>query len=286
MNYSSSSPTSPGSLPPRGRTAASATQLPLSAPGEPILEVQQVTREFRGAGGAVSVLNGIDLAVRRGQFVAIMGPSGAGKSTLLHILGGLDLPTRGRVLIDGVDVNRLSNTQRTVLRREKTSFIFQFFNLIPYLSTEDNILLPHLLGGGQKGRDYHARVREIIAELGLRGHERSRPDQLAGGEQQRVAIARALLLRPAIILADEPTGNLDYQTGREILHLLWRTVYEWGRTVLLITHDAASAAYAERVYVMRDGVWVAEIPTRELDPQGWEKHDTRVLVSELQKLGL
>ncbi len=250
------------------------------------MEVQQVMREFREPGRSVRVLNGIDLVVRRGQFVAIMGPSGAGKSTLLHILGGLDLPTSGRILIDGMDISTLSNTERTILRREKTSFIFQFFNLIPYLSTEDNVLLPHLLGGGQRGRDYRTRARETIAELGLQGHERSRPDQLAGGEQQRVAIARALLLRPAIILADEPTGNLDYQTGRDILQLLWRTVYEWGRTVLLITHDAASAAFAERVYVMRDGVWVAEIPTRELDPEGWEKHDTRVLVSELQKLGL
>jgi putative ABC transport system ATP-binding protein len=248
--------------------------------------VQQVTREFGGPGSSVKVLNGIDLSVRRGEFVAIMGPSGAGKSTLLHILGGLDLPTSGRVLIDGSDISTLSNTERTVMRREKTSFIFQFFNLIPYLSTEDNILLPHLLGGGQKGRDYTARMREIVADLGLQGHERSRPDQLAGGEQQRVAIARALLLRPAIILADEPTGNLDYKTGRDILHLLWRTVYEWGRTVLLITHDAASAAYAERVYVMRDGVWIADIPTRQLDPEGWARHDTRVLVSELQKLGL
>ncbi|HEY0070688.1 MAG TPA: ABC transporter ATP-binding protein [Chloroflexia bacterium] len=259
---------------------------PSSAPGEPILEVRQVTREFPTAGGSVKVLKGVDLSVRRGQFIAIMGPSGAGKSTLLHLLGGLDLPTSGRILIDGADMGSLSNTERTMLRREKTSFIFQFFNLIPYLSTEDNILLPHLLGGGQKGRDYHARMREIVSDLGLQGHERSRPDQLAGGEQQRVAIARALLLRPAIILADEPTGNLDYQTGRDILDLLWRTVYQWGRTVLLITHDAATAAYAERVHVMRDGEWIAEIPTRELDPEGWERHDTRVLVSALQGLGL
>lgn len=254
--------------------------------GAPILEARQVTREFRGPTGSVKVLNGIDLTVNRGQFIAIMGPSGAGKSTLLHILGGLDLATSGSVVIDNVDVKTLSDAARSLLRREKTSFIFQFFNLIPYLSTEDNILLPNLLGGGQRGRDYKARLREIISDLALQGHEQSRPDQLAGGEQQRVAIARALLLRPTIILADEPTGNLDYRTGREILDLLWRTVYEWGRTVILITHDASSAAYAERVYVMRDGAWVADIPLRELDPDGWEKHDTRLLVAELQKLGL
>jgi putative ABC transport system ATP-binding protein len=284
MNYSTSN--SSTSLTRGERPPSRGVQEPSSAPGEPILEVQQVTREFPASGSSVRVLKGIDLVVRRGQFIAIMGPSGAGKSTLLHLLGGLDLPSSGRILIDGADLGTLSNTERTIMRREKTSFIFQFFNLIPYLSTEDNILLPHLLGGGQKGRDYTARMREIVADLGLQGHERSRPDQLAGGEQQRVAIARALLLRPAIILADEPTGNLDYQTGRDILHLLWRTVYEWGRTVLLITHDAASAAYAERVYVMRDGVWVAEIPTRELDPKGWERHDTKVLVSALQELGL
>ena len=253
---------------------------------EPILEAYGVTRQFSGPSGTVKVLHGIDLVVRRGEFVAIMGPSGAGKSTLLHILGGLHLPTGGRVLVDGEDISTLSDAARTRLRREKTSFIFQFFNLIPYLSAWDNILLPNLLGGGQKGRDYAARMRDIIAELGLQGHERSRPDQLAGGEQQRVAIARALLLRPAVVLADEPTGNLDYHTGREILHLFWRTVYEWGRTVLLISHDAASAAYAERVYVMRDGVWIAEIPIRQLDPAGWERHETRVLVAELQKLGL
>jgi putative ABC transport system ATP-binding protein len=129
-------------------------------------------------------------------------------------------------------------------------------------------------------------VKEIIHDLGLEGHEASRPDQLAGGEQQRVAIARALLLRPSLILADEPTGNLDYPTGREILKLFWRIVYEWGRTVILVTHAAASAAFAERVYVMRDGAWVAQVPIRQMDPAGWEKHDAQVLITELQKLGL
>ncbi|HMA33308.1 MAG TPA: ABC transporter ATP-binding protein [Chloroflexia bacterium] len=253
---------------------------------QPILQAEGLTREFATGRGATSVLNGVDLTVDRGQFVAIMGPSGSGKSTLLHILGGLDLPTRGRVVIDGTDLNRCSDADRARLRREKTSFIFQFFNLIPYLSAEDNILLPNLLGGGQRGRDYRARLKDVIAEMGLQGHEQSRPDYLAGGEQQRVAIARALLLRPALILADEPTGNLDYHTGREILHLLWRTAYEWGRTVLLVTHDARSAAYAEKVYIMRDGAWAAEVPLRQIDPAGWENHDVRALVPVLQKLSL
>jgi putative ABC transport system ATP-binding protein len=253
---------------------------------EPILQACQVTRDFQGPSGPVRVLKGIDMTVCRGQLIAIMGASGSGKSTLLHILGGLDLPTSGRVSIEGTDTSGLSDAQRTLLRREKTSYVFQFFNLIPFLSTHDNILLPHLLGGGQPGRDYRVRVKEIIHDLGLEGHEDSRPDQLAGGEQQRVAIARALLLRSPLILADEPTGNLDYPTGREILKLFWRIAYEWGRTVILVTHAAASAAFAERVYVMRDGAWVAQVPIRQMDPAGWEKHDARLLISELQKLGL
>ena len=253
---------------------------------DPILHAQGVTRDFAGPRGLTPVLKGVDLTVDRGQFVAIMGRSGSGKSTLLHILGGLDLPTAGRVLIDGIDTSTLSDAARARLRREKTSFIFQFFNLIPYLSVQDNILLPNLLGGGQTGRDYPARMREIITTLDLAGHEPSRPDQLSGGEQQRVAIARALLLRPTVILADEPTGNLDWQTGREILGLLWRTAYEWGRTVILVTHDAASAAYAEKVYILRDGTWATEVPLREADPAGWEKHDASALIAVLQKLGL
>jgi putative ABC transport system ATP-binding protein len=252
----------------------------------PILQAEQVTRAVPGPTGPVPILKGVDLTVQPGQFIAIMGRSGSGKSTLLHILGGLDLPTGGRVLIDGVDTASLSDAQRATLRRERTSFIFQFFNLIPYLNAEDNIMLPNLLGGGQRGRDYRARLPEIMSEMELGNCAKSYPDQLAGGEQQRVAIARALLLRPALILADEPTGNLDYHTGNDILRLLWRTVYEWGRTVVLVTHDARSAAYAEHVYIMRDGAWAGQVPLRQADPAGWEKHDPRALVPVLQQLGL
>jgi putative ABC transport system ATP-binding protein len=183
-----------------------------------------------------------------------MGPSGCGKSTLLHLLGGLDTPTEGRVLLDGVDLSTLNDTALTITRREKIGFVFQFFNLIPVLSALENVMLPLALGARPK--DSGVRATEWLTRLGLADRLGNRPDQLSGGQQQRVALARALVTEPVLILADEPTGNLDSRAADEMLHLLRQTVDEWGRTVVMVTHDARMAAYADRIIFLKDGTMV------------------------------
>jgi putative ABC transport system ATP-binding protein len=245
-----------------------------------ILEARDLVKRYPLGESGVEALRGVSLAVEEGEFVAIMGSSGAGKSTMLQLLGGLDLPTSGEVVIDGVVISALDEEQRTLTRRAKTGFVFQFFNLIPLLSVEENVALPFLIAGDALER-HRTRIDELLTLVGLADKSRHRPDQLSAGEQQRVALARALATEPAILLADEPTGNLDYTTGTEILDLLWRSVDQLGQTVVLVTHDARAAAFADRVLVVRDGLVLDEITLgRRAD------HEARRLITRLAELGL
>ncbi len=248
----------------------------------PILEARGLTKRYRLGQTDVEALRGVSLTVDEGEFVAIMGPSGSGKSTLLHLLGGLDRPTSGEVVLDGETVSRLSDEEATRLRREKTGFVFQFFNLIPLLDVTENVALPFTIAGlDPRNGDLAGRVRDAIELVELRGKEHHRPDQLSAGEQQRVAVARALVSRPAILLADEPTGNLDYATGTEILDALWRSCVERRQTIVLVTHDSKAAAYADRVCFVRDGRILEEIPLgRRAD------HSATPLIARLAQLGL
>jgi putative ABC transport system ATP-binding protein len=248
----------------------------------PILEARDVARSYRMGALEVHALRGVSLTVAAGEFVAVMGPSGSGKSTLLHILGGLDRPSAGEVILDGAVVSRLGDDSATRLRREKTGFVFQFFNLVPILSVRENVALPFTIAGRDPGgRAEAVAIREVLAAVDLAGKERHRPDELSAGEQQRVALARALVHRPALLLADEPTGNLDYATGSEILDMLWRECDERGQTVVLVTHDAKAAAYADRILVLRDGALLDEIVLgRRAD------HAAAPLIARLAGLGL
>ena len=248
----------------------------------PILEARDVSKRYRVGSGEVEAVRGVSLSIEPGEFVAFMGPSGSGKSTLLHLLGGLDRPTTGDILLDGTLISRLSDDAATKLRREKTGFVFQFFNLIPLLSVWENVALPFTIAGedGRKGEHADA-IRAALGSVDLAGKERNRPDQLSAGEQQRVALARALVRRPTLLLADEPTGNLDFATGTEILDRLWRSCHAGGQSVVLVTHDAKAAAYADRVYVMHDGSLRDEIRLGRR-----EDHGATGLISRLADLGL
>ncbi len=248
----------------------------------PILEARDVARTYRMGEVDVAAVRGVSLAVEPGEFVAVMGPSGSGKSTLLHLLGGLDRPTAGEIVLDGAVVSRLGDDEATKLRRAKTGFVFQFFNLLPILTVRENVALPFTIAGRDPGgREEAAAIAEVLAAVDLAGKERHRPDELSAGEQQRVALARALVHRPALLLADEPTGNLDYATGTEILDMLWRLCSERGQTLVLVTHDAKAAAYADRVLVLRDGTVLDEITLgRRAD------HAAGPLIARLATLGL
>jgi putative ABC transport system ATP-binding protein len=222
------------------------------------------------------------MSVAGGEFVALMGPSGSGKSTLLQLLGGLDQPTSGAVIFEGRDISRLSDGAATRLRRERTGFVFQAFNLIPLLSVRENIGLPFTIAGRNPSHgELRERVDQVIALVELTGKDDHRPDQLSQGEQQRVAVARALVTRPSVLLADEPTGNLDYTTGGELLEALWRSCDRAGQTIVLVTHDARAAAYADRVLVIGDGRISEEIALgRRVD------HSAAPLIARLAQLGL
>ena len=248
----------------------------------PILEARDLTKRYQLGETAVDALRGVTLAVAAGEFVALMGPSGSGKSTLLQLLGGLDRPTAGQVVFEGQDISHLSDDAATRLRRERTGFVFQAFNLIPLLNVRENVALPFTIAGVDPSRGEAAkRIAEVIELVELKGKERHRPDQLSAGEQQRVAVARALVTRPAILLADEPTGNLDYTTGSELLDALWRSSDALGQTIVLVTHDAKAAAYADRVLVIEDGRITDEIGLgRRAD------HAAAPLIARLAQLGL
>jgi putative ABC transport system ATP-binding protein len=245
----------------------------------PILEARDVTKVYALGKTSVEALRGVTMSVAPGEFVALMGPSGSGKSTLLQLLGGLDRPTSGAVVFEGRDISHLSDAQATRLRRERTGYIFQAFNLIPLLNVRENIALPFTIAGGP--RDQKERVRQVIDLVELTGKERHRPDQLSAGEQQRVAVARALVTRPSILLADEPTGNLDYTNSGELLDALWRSCDQGGQTIVLVTHDARAAAYADRVLVIGDGRIQEEIVLgRRPD------HSAAGLIARLAQVGL
>ena len=230
-----------------------------------IIQVENVTKVYRSGRLNVSALRGVSFAVEKGEFVSIVGPSGSGKSTLFYILGGLARASAGRVLIDGADFAQLTDAQRTAMRKQKIGFVFQKFNLLPTLSARGNIEIAREIAGNG-GLD-HALFERVTGMLGIAGRLDHRPAEMSGGEQQRVALARALVNSPAIVLADEPTGNLDSNNSEIVLKMLRETNQQFGQTVLMITHNPQAAEIGDRIIHMRDG----SIVTAEEDPQ-WARH--------------
>ncbi len=218
----------------------------------PLVMTDNLTKIYGSGPAAITALDGVSLHIQPGEFVAVMGPSGCGKSTLLHLIGGLDAPTRGGVTLDNKELTSLSDDDLTLIRRRQIGFIFQFFNLIPVLSAEENAALPLMLDGVQPAIA-RERARTWLNRLGMGDRVHHRPNQLSGGEQQRVAIARALVIEPMLVLADEPTGNLDSRSGEEIVGLLRQAVDDWGKTVLMVTHDPRIASFADRIVFLKDG---------------------------------
>jgi putative ABC transport system ATP-binding protein len=218
-----------------------------------IVNATDVRRRYGEGAAAVDALAGVTVGFERGRYSAIMGPSGSGKSTLMHILAGLDRPTSGSVVLDGVEITDLDDGDLTRLRRDKLGFIFQFFNLLPVLTAEENIVLPLSIAGEKADPEW---LRRLVDTVGLADRLTHRPAELSGGQQQRVAVARALISKPAVVFADEPTGNLDSKSSEEVLRMLRQSVDELGQTVVMVTHDPEAAAYADRLVVLRDGLIV------------------------------
>ena len=220
-----------------------------------IASCSDLVRRFGEGDAAVDALRGVSVGFPPGQFAAIMGPSGSGKSTLMHLMAGLDAPTSGSVVIDGTELSGLDDAKLTQLRRDKIGFIFQAFNLLPVLTAEENVVLPLSIAGRKPDGDW---LETLIAAVGLGDRRTHRPSELSGGQQQRVAVARALVTRPAVVFADEPTGNLDSRSSADVLQLLRRAVDEFGQTVVMVTHDPQAAAVADRVVELADGQIVAD----------------------------
>src|SRR5215204_3372957 len=225
--------------------------------GEFVVAAQDLTRRYGDGETAVDALRGVSLDVTKGQLTAVMGPSGSGKSTLMHILAGLDKASSGEVTIAGTAISKLGDTALTLLRRKHIGFIFQFFNLLPMLNAEENVVLPLSLAGQKPDKEW---VAELMRKIGLQDRRSHRPSELSGGQQQRVAIGRALVSRPTVVFADEPTGNLDSATGHEILELLRQSVEDFHQTAVMVTHDPGAAAIADRVLFLADGLIVKELP--------------------------
>jgi putative ABC transport system ATP-binding protein len=223
-----------------------------------ILEANDVSKHYQMGEVTVDALDGVDFVVGKGEFVAVMGPSGSGKSTLLHLLGGLDKTTDGEVTLGGRRLSVMSDKEVTLARRRNVGFVFQFYNLLPTLTAEENIALP-LLIDGRKLKQYQSKIDELLELVGLTDRRKHKPDQLSGGEQQRVAIARAFVNDPDIVLADEPTGNLDSRAGEEIMKLLRRSCDELGQTIVVVTHDPKAASFADRIVFLKDGQIASEI---------------------------
>jgi putative ABC transport system ATP-binding protein len=221
-----------------------------------VIEARGLSRRYGEGELAVDALRGVSLDIPRGRMTAVMGPSGSGKSTLMHILAGLDRPTSGTVEIDGVEITNLKDKQLTRLRRQHIGFVFQFFNLLPMLSAEENVTLPLTIAGTKPDPEW---LEELLEATGLSERRRHRPSELSGGQQQRVAVARALLSRPTVLFADEPTGNLDSATSGEILSLLRDAVDTYGQTIVMVTHDPRAAAIADRILFLADGEVVREL---------------------------
>jgi putative ABC transport system ATP-binding protein len=236
-----------------------------------VVEAHGLTRVYGEGDTAVHALRDVSLAVEAGKLTAVMGPSGSGKSTLMHLLAALDEPTDGHVTIAGTRLGDLSDTEITKLRREHIGFIFQFFNLLPMLTAEQNIVLPLTLGGRRPEAEFFT---DLLGKVGLQDRLKHRPSELSGGQQQRVAIARALVSRPSVVFADEPTGNLDSKTGGEILDLLRGSVRDYGQTLVMVTHDARAAATADRILFLADGSIVKEL-------RGADEHEVLAAVEEI-----
>ena len=244
-----------------------------------VLQTDKVTKQYRMGEVSVNALDRVDFTVEKGEFVAIMGPSGSGKSTLLHLLGGLDGASGGEVTLAGKPLSRLSDNEVTLVRRRNVGFIFQFYNLVPTLTAEENIALP-LMIDGKKIEDCRDRIDDLLDLVGLADRRHHKPDQMSGGQQQRVAIARALVTDPDILLADEPTGNLDSKSGAAILELLRRTCDHLGHTIVMVTHDARAASYADRVVFLKDGRIVDAVRRADADPH----HTMEAIIDVMRKL--
>ena len=221
-----------------------------------VVSARGVTRRYGEGDTAVDALRGIDLEIERGKLTAVMGPSGSGKSTLMHILAGLDKPTSGTVTIAGQEITQLFDRQLTLLRRQHIGFVFQFFNLLPMLTAEENVVLPLSIAGIEPEKQW---IDDLLERIGIADRRTHRPSELSGGQQQRVALARSLVTRPTILFADEPTGNLDSKTSGEILELLRDSVNAYGQTMVMVTHEPRAAAIADRVLFLADGLIVREL---------------------------
>src|SRR3954447_25285138 len=243
-------------------------------PPGPVVEARELTRRYGEGDTAVDALRGVDLDITRGKLTAVMGPSGSAKSTLMHLMAALDRPTSGYVVIAGTRLGSLSDVQVTKLRRQHIGFVFQFFNLLPMLTADENALLPLSIAGEKPDREWY---EDLLKKVALTDRRKHRPAELSGGQQQRVAIARALVSRPTVVFADEPTGNLDSKTGYEILQLLRSSVDDYKQTIVMVTHDPRAAAIADRILFLADGLIVKDLgpstehdvirATEELDPQ-------------------
>src|SRR5207244_2987270 len=239
-----------------GRMAVVEEGIPAPAQQGVVVQAQDLARRYGEGETSVDALRGVSLGVESGQLVAVMGPSGSGKSTLMHILAGLDKPTSGTVTIAGEEITTLPDAKLTRLRRRHIGFVFQFFNLLPMLTAEENVVLPLSIASEKPEPKW---LEQLLDSTGLGDRRKHRPSELSGGQQQRVAIARALISRPTILFADEPTGNLDSKTGGEILDLLRHSVSEYGQTTVMVTHEARAAAIADRILFLADGLIVQEL---------------------------
>jgi putative ABC transport system ATP-binding protein len=264
------------------------------AASEPILSARDLVKEYKSNGSSMRALDDVSIDVEPGRFISVMGPSGSGKSTLLHLLGGLDAPTSGEVLLEGRPLSGLDDKEITLARRGSIGFVFQFFNLVPVLTVEENIALPKVIAG-EAPATYRERLDAVIERVGLDDCRTKLPSQISGGQQQRTAIARAIFPEPAVVLGDEPTGNLDTRTGRQILELLKSLQAEHGQTIVIVTHDPRAAAYGDEVIYLEDGQIRSRIDLSKRPAAGARSRDgsaagggearAQAVLAWLQKLG-